>query len=107
MRSSRSSCRGWRNRRALRRNICASGAARRHGHTVLIDAAYPGMGGVGVPVRDDAGQVIAALSVGASSDRIRRREAELAEMLKKEAQILERAMAQPAKSGALKMIKAS
>jgi DNA-binding IclR family transcriptional regulator len=65
------------------------------------------MGGVGVPVRDDAGQVIAALSVGASSDRIRRREAELAEMLKKEAQILERAMAQPAKPGALKMIKAS
>ena len=82
-------------------------AARKHGHTVQVDVALPGMGGVGVPVRDDAGQVIAALSVGASSDRIRRREAELAEMLKKEAQILERAMAQPAKPGALKMIKAS
>jgi DNA-binding IclR family transcriptional regulator len=50
--------------------------------------------------------VIAALSVGASSDRIRRREAELAEMLKKEALILERAMGQPAKPGALKMIRA-
>jgi DNA-binding IclR family transcriptional regulator len=81
-------------------------AARKHGHTVQVDVALPGMGGVGVPVRDDAGQVIAALSVGASSDRIRRRETELAEMLKKEAQILERAMAQPAKPGALKMIKA-
>ena len=65
------------------------------------------MGGVGVPIRGDAGQVIAALSVGASSDRIRRREAELAEMLKKEASILMRAMAQPMRSGALKMIKAS
>ncbi len=81
-------------------------AARRHGHTVQIDVALPGMGGVGVPIRDDAGQVIAALSVGASSDRIRRREVELAEMLKKEALILMRAMSQPAKPGGLKMIKA-
>jgi DNA-binding IclR family transcriptional regulator len=73
-------------------------AARKHGHTVLIDAAYPGMGGVGVPVRDDTGQVVAALSIGASSDRIRRRETELAEMLKKEALVLARAIAQPPKS---------
>jgi len=72
---------------------------------MLLDAAYPGMGGVGVPVRDDAGQVVAALSIGASSDRIRRRETELAEMLKKEVQILMRAMAQPAKPAALKVIK--
>jgi DNA-binding IclR family transcriptional regulator len=83
-------------------------AARKHGHTVLIDAAYPGMGGVGVPVRDEAGQVVAALSIGASSDRIRRREVELAEMLKKEAQVLARAIAQPAKAGPVKaIIKAS
>ena len=81
-------------------------AARKHGHTVLIDASYPGMGGVGVPVRDAPGQVVAALSVGASSDRIRRRETELAEMLKKEATILSRAMAQPAKPNTLKIIKA-
>jgi DNA-binding IclR family transcriptional regulator len=80
-------------------------AARKHGHTVLLDAAYPGMGGVGVPVRDDTGQVVAALSVGASSDRIRRREAELAEMLKKEALILSRAIAQPAKPNTLKVVK--
>jgi DNA-binding IclR family transcriptional regulator len=80
-------------------------AARKHGHTVLIDAAYPGMGGVGVPVRDETGQVVAALSIGASSDRIRRREAELAEMLKKEALVLARAMAQPAKPG--RILKAS
>jgi DNA-binding IclR family transcriptional regulator len=72
--------------------------ARRQGHTVLIDAAYPGMGGVGVPVRDDMGQVVAALSIGASSDRIRRRETELADMLKKEALVLSRAIAQPPKS---------
>src|SRR6476619_6076185 len=101
-RSSKSSCRGWRNRRAsrpLRERIVA---ARKHGHTVLLDAAYPGMGGVGVPVRDDTGQVVAALSVGASSDRIRRREAELAEMLKKEALIMSRAITQPAKPNTLK-----
>jgi DNA-binding IclR family transcriptional regulator len=81
-------------------------AARKHGHTVLIDAAYPGMGGVGVPVRDDTGHVVAALSVGASSDRIRRREAELADMLKKEALIVSRAMAQPARPNALRVVKA-
>ena len=74
--------------------------ARKVGHTVLIDAAFPGMGGVGVPVRDDTGEVVAALSIGAASDRIRRRESELAEMLKKEAQVLARAMAQtPKKAG--------
>ncbi|QPF85862.1 IclR family transcriptional regulator [Bradyrhizobium genosp. L] len=73
--------------------------ARKIGHTVLIDAAFPGMGGVGVPVRDDAGEVVAALSIGAASDRIRRREAELAEMLKKEAQVLARALAQAPKNG--------
>ncbi|WP_166298837.1 IclR family transcriptional regulator [Bradyrhizobium sp. 2S1] len=73
--------------------------ARKAGHTVLIDAAFPGMGGVGVPVRDDAGEVVAALSIGAASDRIRRREGELADMLKKEAQVLARAMAQAPKNG--------
>jgi DNA-binding IclR family transcriptional regulator len=80
--------------------------ARKHGHTVLIDAAYPGMGGVGVPVRDDTGQVVAALSIGASSDRIRRREAELSDMLKKEALALSRAIAQPSKSGPSRVVKA-
>ncbi|MEP6840118.1 MAG: IclR family transcriptional regulator C-terminal domain-containing protein, partial [Bradyrhizobium sp.] len=80
-------------------------AARKSGHTMLLDAAFPGMGGVGVPVRDDTGQVVAALSIGASSDRIRRREVELAEMLKKEVQILTRAMAQPARPNPLKVVK--
>jgi DNA-binding IclR family transcriptional regulator len=81
-------------------------AARKHGHTVLLDAAFPGMGGVGVPVRDDTGQVVAALSVGASSDRIRRRETELAEMLKKEALVLSRAILHPAKPSSLKVFRA-
>jgi DNA-binding IclR family transcriptional regulator len=48
--------------------------------------------------------VVAALSIGASSDRIRRRETELAEMLKKEALILSRAMVQPAKPNSAKAI---
>jgi DNA-binding IclR family transcriptional regulator len=52
-----------------------------------------------VPVRDDAGEVVAALSIGAASDRIRRREGELADMLKKEAQVLARALAQAPKNG--------
>ncbi|MGY4476437.1 IclR family transcriptional regulator [Bradyrhizobium sp. USDA 3364] len=73
--------------------------ARKAGHTVLLDAAFPGMGGVGVPVRDDAGEVVAALSIGAATDRIRRRESELADILKKEAQVLARAMAQAPKNG--------
>jgi DNA-binding IclR family transcriptional regulator len=68
-------------------------AARKHGHTLLIDAAYLGMGGIGVPVRDEAGRVIGALSIGAASDRIRRREPELAVLLKKEATLLSRALA--------------
>ncbi|MFN5671935.1 IclR family transcriptional regulator [Bradyrhizobium sp.] len=72
--------------------------ARKVGHTVLLDAAFPGLGGVGVPVRDDAGEVVAALSIGAATDRIRRRESELADMLKKEAQVLARAMAQAPKN---------
>ena len=72
--------------------------ARKVGHTVLLDAAFPGMGGVGVPVRDDAGEVVAAVSIGAATDRIRRRESELADMLKKEAQVLARAMAQAPKN---------
>ena len=59
-----------------------------------------------IPIRDDAGQVVAALSVGASSDRIRRREAELADMLRKEALIVSRAMAQPAKPNSLRVVKA-
>jgi DNA-binding IclR family transcriptional regulator len=81
--------------------------ARRHGHTVLIDAAYAGMGGVGVPVRDDTGMVVAALSIGASSDRIRRRETDLAEMLKKEALLLARTLAQPPKPDRARIRKAS
>src|SRR5260370_3255369 len=79
-------------------------AARKHGHTVLIDAAYSGMGGVGGPVPHDSGEVVAALSIGASSDRIRRREVELAEMLKKKAQVLARAIAQPGKANSAKAI---
>jgi DNA-binding IclR family transcriptional regulator len=82
-------------------------AARKHGYTVLIDAAYPGMGGVGMPVRDDGGQVVAALSIGASSDRIRRREAELADMLRKEVLTLSRAIAAPQKSSFSGIMKAS
>jgi DNA-binding IclR family transcriptional regulator len=70
-------------------------AAHKYGHTLLIDAAYLGMGGIGVPVRDESGQVIAALSIGAASDRIRRREPELAKLLKREAATLSRAMAKP------------
>lgn len=79
----------------LRERIAVAGKV---GHTVLLDAAFPGMGGVGVPVRDDAGEVVAALSIGAATDRIRRRESELADMLKKEAQVLARAMAQAPKN---------
>jgi DNA-binding IclR family transcriptional regulator len=76
--------------RLLRERVAA---ARTHGHTLLVDAAYRGMGGIGVPVRDEAGAVIAALSIGAATDRVTEREAELADWLKREAKALLRAMA--------------
>jgi DNA-binding IclR family transcriptional regulator len=81
--------------RLLRERIAA---ARQHGHTLLVDAAYLGMGGVGVPVRDETGQVMAALSIGAASDRITPREAELAHMLKQEAAVLARATTKSARA---------
>ena len=76
--------------RFLRERIAT---ARRHGHTLLVDAAYGGMGGIGVPVRDETGAVVAALSIGAATDRVTGREAALAELLKKEAKAMLRAMA--------------
>jgi DNA-binding IclR family transcriptional regulator len=79
-------------------------AARKHGHTVLLDAAYPGMGGVGVPVRDDTGQVVAALSVGSATASAGA--SELAEMLKKEALIC-RARSRSRRSEPVKIIRAS
>lgn len=66
--------------------------ARKCGYTLLVDAAYAGMGGVGVPVRDESGDVIAALSIGAATDRIVSREAALADMLLAEARGLSRAI---------------
>ena len=67
-------------------------AAREAGYTFLLDAAYEGMGGVGVPVRDESGDVIAALSIGAASERISSREKPLSEFLVVEARSLSKAI---------------
>jgi DNA-binding IclR family transcriptional regulator len=78
-------------------------AARKHGHTVLLDAAFPGMGGVGVPVATTPDRSWRRLSVGASATASAGARAELAEMLKKEALILSRAITQPARPNPLKI----
>lgn len=67
-------------------------AARAAGYTLLLDAAYDGMGGIGVPVRDASGDVVAALSIGAATERISSREKALSDMLLAEARSLSKAI---------------
>lgn len=67
--------------------------ARKCGYTLLIDAAIRGMGGIGVPVRDENGDVVAALSIGAASDRIVSRESMLSSALLQEARLISRGIA--------------
>ena len=74
----------------LKERIAAAQAAN---YTLLIDAAYFGMGGIGVPVYDEGGRIIAALSIGAASERIRSRETMLASALLLEAKQLSKALA--------------
>jgi DNA-binding IclR family transcriptional regulator len=70
-------------------------AARDAGYTLLLDAAYEGMGGVGVPVRDESGDVIAALSIGAATERILNRERALSDILLAEARSLSKVIEPP------------
>ncbi|OAS25892.1 IclR family transcriptional regulator [Methylobacterium platani] len=64
--------------------------SRGRGHVVLLDQVVDTMGAIGVPVRDAAGRTVAALSIAALTTRIRARETELAEALRREADLMER-----------------
>lgn len=65
--------------------------ARRRGYALVLDTVNERMGGIGVALRDPRGRVLGALSVAALSDRIRDREAMLAEALQRGAQAVRRA----------------
>ncbi|ESJ24538.1 IclR family transcriptional regulator [Cupriavidus sp. HPC(L)] len=60
-------------------------AARARGHVMFLDWVVEGMGGIAVPILDDQGRPIGALSVAAQTVRLRAREAVLARRLKAEA----------------------
>jgi len=64
--------------------------ARAQGHVAMYDIVVPRMGAVAVPVHDAAGQVAAAISIVALSDRIAEREADLVEALHREARAIAR-----------------
>lgn len=54
------------------------------GYAVLLDAVVPRMGGIAVPIFDQDGRAVAALSIPALSDRIQAREKELGQALIRE-----------------------
>lgn len=60
-------------------------AARSRGHVMFLDWVVQGMGGIAVPILDDQGRPIGALSVAAQTVRLRAREAVLARRLRAEA----------------------
>lgn len=60
-------------------------AARQRGHVMFLDWVVEGMGGIAVPILDDQGRPIGALSVAAQTVRLRAREAALARRLRTEA----------------------
>jgi DNA-binding IclR family transcriptional regulator len=68
----------------------AIAAARARGYVILLDRVVDTMGAIGVPVRDETGRTVAALSIAALSARLRERETLLAEALGREANLMER-----------------
>lgn len=58
--------------------------AHERGYAVLLDVVVPRMGGIAVPIFDQDGRAVAALSIPALSDRIQAREKELGQALIRE-----------------------
>ncbi|WP_326542618.1 IclR family transcriptional regulator [Pseudorhodoferax sp.] len=58
--------------------------SRERGYAVMLDLALDRWGGIAVPLLGADGLPVAAIAVGALSERIRSREAQLAKMLKRE-----------------------
>ncbi|WP_143131997.1 IclR family transcriptional regulator [Methylobacterium sp. 174MFSha1.1] len=65
-------------------------ASRARGYVMLLDRVIETMGAIGVQVRDASGRPVAALSIAALSTRVQARETELAEALRREADLMER-----------------
>jgi DNA-binding IclR family transcriptional regulator len=65
-------------------------AARQRGYVMILDRIIDKMGGIGVPVVNAAGSVVAALSIAALSERVRDRAASLGEALLREADLIKR-----------------
>jgi len=63
-------------------------AARERGYVIVLDRIIDKMGAVGAPIRDQAGEVIGALSIAALSERIRDRAPALGEALIREANLI-------------------
>ena len=51
------------------------------------------MGGIGLPIRDPQGGIIGAFSIAALSERIRGRERELVELMRRESDLITRELA--------------
>ena len=68
-------------------------AARERGYVLILDRVIAKMGGIGVPVLDAAGRVVAALSIAALSERLRERAALLGQALRREAELIGRNLA--------------
>jgi DNA-binding IclR family transcriptional regulator len=64
------------------------GRSRERGYTIFLNMLVDRMGGVGVPIFGADGTPVAALSIAALSDRVSSRAAQLADMLKREAEII-------------------
>ena len=68
-------------------------AARERGYVLILDRVIAKMGGIGVPVLDAAGRVVAALSIAALSERLRERATLLGRALRREAELIGRNLA--------------
>jgi DNA-binding IclR family transcriptional regulator len=65
-------------------------SARRRDYVILLDKVIDKMGGIGIPLRSAGGDVLGAISIAALSERLREREAPLAEALQREAALIGR-----------------
>jgi DNA-binding IclR family transcriptional regulator len=68
-------------------------AARERGFALFIDLVIERMGGIGLPIRDPQGGIIGAFSIAALSERIRGRERELVELMRRESDLITRELA--------------
>lgn len=76
----------WHNQHHISASLLHTCVERAHerGYAVLLDVVVPRMGGIAVPIFDQNGRAVAALSIPALSERIEAREKELGQALIRE-----------------------